>query len=621
MRILISKLCILAFHSISYGQGLTYKVTTQALSTKLGSFDMSAPVENWVEVENVNYPEHHDKNSVSKMTRNFERFGNDNKLNKNQYLSTPKDLQPDTGRNFNGLPIGSAGIPNDNNIAISNDGTIVSVINSSVTMLRSDGSLIRYRTLRTIVNNVLPNLDRTYDPKIVYDPYEDKFILVFLQGSLSADSRIIVGFSETNNPDGIWNFYAIEGNPFTGKTWSDYPIIAINNNDLYITVNILRDNESWQEGFVQSVIWQVNKENGYKGDTLVKRLFYDLKFNGSSIWSICPISPTVETNDDGMYLLSVRPSALENDTLFIHRIVGNAKSSTIDYSLFVAKANLKYGVPPSAYQPSAGFRLQTNDTRVLSGFYTKDHFQYVQSTYVPISQSSGLFHGIGRGLHKKEYQVVANYIYNDSFDMAYPSIVSTASEQFDASSVMTASYSSKRHYPGTLAIHHNQSQGLPSIYSVPVIVKKGEGLINTFLVDSIERWGDYTAIQSKYNEKNKVWLCGSYGMASSRNGVWIGEVNINNELSVLVNENKMSLGPNPNSGNFFAYLDIKEAAIVEFSCISREGKQVLANRKVELYQGTNHIRIDLTGVAAGIYIIRAHNKSKDEVFSEKVVIQ
>jgi len=621
MRILIMALYVLSCQSFIFGQGLTYKVTTQASSTKLGSFDMSAPIENWVEVENVNYPEHHNKSSEAKIIRNSQRFGNDNKLNKNQYLSTPADLQPDTGRNFNGLPIGGAGIPNDNNMAISNDGTIVSVINSSVTMLKSGGSLIRYRTLRTIVNNVLPNLDRTYDPKIVYDPYEDKFILVFLQGSTSADTRIVVGFTETNNPDGIWNFYALDGNPFPGKTWSDYPIISINKNDLYITVNILRDGESWQEGFVESVIWQVNKENGYKGDTLVKRLFYDLKFDGKSIWSICPISPTVLTQDDGMYLLSVRPSALENDTLFIHRIEGNAKSITSDYSLIIAKANIKYGVPPSAYQPAAGYRLQTNDTRVLSGFYTKDHFQYVQSTYVPISKSSGLFHGIGTGLAKREYAVEANYIYNDSFDMAYPSITSTANEQFTASSVITASYSSKEHYPGTLVIHHNQSSGLASIYSKPAIVKKGEGLINTFLADSIERWGDYTAIQTKYNEQDKVWLCGSFGKSNSQNGVWIGEVSIKNELSILVNENKMRLGPSPNFGNFVAFVNLKEAAELEFECISREGKQVLKNKKVQMYQGENQIRIDLTGVAAGIYIIKAHNQANDEIFYQKVVIQ
>lgn len=620
MRIIIMALFVLACLSFSFGQGLTYKVTTRANSTKLGSFNMSAPVQNWVEVENVNYPEHHNKNSEAKIIRNNQRFGNEAKLNKNQYLSTPQDLQPDTGRNFNGLPIGGAGIPNDNNMAISNDGTIVSVINSSVSMFKSDGTFIRYRSLRTIVNNALPNLDRTYDPKIVYDPYEDKFILVFLQGSTSADTRIIVGFTENNNPDGIWNFYALNGNPFTGTTWSDYPIISINQNDLYITVNILRDNESWQEGFEQSVIWQVNKENGYKGDTLIKRLFYDLKFNGTSIWSICPIPPTVQTKDDGMYLLSVRPSTLENDTLFIHRIEGNAKSSS-SYNLFIAKTDKKYGVPPSAYQPAAGFRLQTNDTRVLSGFYTNNHFQYVQSTYVPISQSSGLFHGIGKGLQNKNFAVEANYIYNDSFDMAYPSITSTANEQFALSSVVTASYSSKQHYPGTLAIHHNKSMGLPSIYSLPMIVKKGEGLINTFLADSIERWGDYTAIQTKYNEKDKVWLCGSYGMTSSRNGVWIGEVGIKNELSILVNKNKLTLGPSPNFGIFSAFVNLKEASEIEFSCISREGKQVMANKTVQMYQGESQIQIDLTGVAAGIYIIKAHNRAKDEVFYEKVVIR
>ncbi len=621
MRILIFTCCILAIQTFCFGQGFSYKVTTNASAKKIGSFNMSAPVENWVEKENINYPEHHNRFSQAKIIRNNQRFNSNAKLNKNEYLSSPEDLQPDTGKNFNGLPIGGSGIPNDNNMAIANDGTIVSVINSSVSIFKSDGSLIRYRTLRTIVNNVLPNLDRTYDPKIVYDPNEDKFILVFLQGSTSADTRIVVGFTETNNPDGNWNFYALDGNPFTGTTWSDYPIIAINKSDIYITVNILRDNESWQEGFVQSVVWQVNKENGYKGDTLVKRLFYDLKFNGSPIWSICPLMPTIQTNDDGIYMLSVRPSALENDTLFIHRIEGNAKSSDSNYQLYIAKTSNKYGVPPSAYQPSVGYRLQTNDTRVLSGFYFDDHFQWVQSSYIPSNQSSGIFHGVGYGFIKKDFSIVSNYIANDSFDMAYPSITSTATDRFKASSAITASYSSKRHYPGTLAIHHNQSGNLPSIYGVPIVVRKGDGLINTFLADSIERWGDYTAIQTKYNEQNTAWLCGSYGMANARNGVWIGEIKIKNDLSILVSKNEMKIGPNPSEGNFVAIINSKEAVEVEFSCISMEGKQVLAKRKVQMQQGENQIRFELSGLASGIYTIRAHNVKQDEVYQEKVFIK
>ena len=150
-------------------------------------------------------------------------------------------------------------------MAISNDGIIVSAINTTVTMLNSDGELLKFRTLSGVVAGQLGLLDRYYDPKVLYDPVNDGFILVFLEGSHSDDTRIIIGFSQSKDPTGLWNFYQLTGKPVGGNTWSDYPIIAHNGEDLFITVNLLRDNSSWQEGFMGSLIWQIGKSEGSKG--------------------------------------------------------------------------------------------------------------------------------------------------------------------------------------------------------------------------------------------------------------------------------------------------------------------------------------------------------------------
>lgn len=575
----------------------------------------------WIEPVNMRYPDHHHVESPAKLQRNAERFGvGADKRWKNRYISTSADLTPELLSHFNGLPVGGPGIPNDNNMAISNDGMVVSVINSSISIFKSDGTSIRYRTLRTIVNNALPNLDRTYDPKVVYDPAADRFILVFLQGSTSADTRIIVGFTKTNNPDGEWNFYAIDGNPFMGKTWSDYPIIAINEKDLFITVNILRDDESWQEGFTQSVIWQVNKESGYQGDSLRKDLYYDIKYNGSPVWSICPIQPTPETTDDGLFLLSVRPSAISNDTLFMHRINGHVGGNHAGLSLTTVVANKSYGVPPSAYQPGVGFRLQTNDTRVLSGFLHLNHIQYVQTSYIPENGLSGLFHGILFDPWSDKRKIEAQYITHDTFDMAYPSVTSVADEEHPYASAITASYSSSVHFPGTLAIYHNKVGLLPSIYGLPVIIRKGDGLINTFLADSIERWGDYTAIQVKYNERNKVWMSGSYGTSTSRNSVWIGQIGINNNIGIELADVGMNIFPVPGNGRMTIRLNSEAKGKIIFRCYDALGQIILEEESEKLSVGEQDWQINLSGRSAGIYYIRAYLEGGEEIYDKKIVL-
>ena len=461
----------------------------------------------------------------------------------NKYQQSEEDLRPEILRTFDGLPSGGSGIPNDNNMAISNDGMVISVINSSVSIFDSVGNRLKYFTLANIVSGQLPNLNRTYDPKVVYDPGADRFILTFLQGSTSADTRIIIGFTETSDATGNWNFYAINGNPFGGTTWSDYPIIGINESDFFVTVNILRDNESWQEGFTQSVIWQVDKQSGYDGkDSIYQDVFYDLKYDNKSIWSICTAPGGSKPSGDHMYFLSVRPGDKSNDTLFLHKISGSQQSGQASYSLSVHKTSLPYGVPPSAFQPDPSNLLQTNDTRVLSALEEGGVIQYVQSTVIPENGHSGIFHGV---LDLKSGTIENSYIQSDTFDFAYPSIALAGSEDHPYASVITFSHVSELHEPGTAVAFHNRLAGQPSIISNVAFIKEGEASINRLTNDSNERWGDYTGIQRRYNHPGEVWMCGSYGKLPNRNSVWIGSVKLNLELTGGQELDEIVFFPNP----------------------------------------------------------------------------
>jgi len=336
-----------------------------------------------------------------------------------KYKETSEDLRPEVGASFIGLAT-VPGIPNDNNMAISNDGKIISVVNSSLSVLNENGDYLHYYSLSSIVGSQLPGLNRTYDPKTAYDPIADRFILVFLQGSTSMDTRIIVGFSETNDPEGDWHFYAVDGNPFTGATWSDYPIIGLSKDDLFVTVNILRDGESWQEGFTQSVIWQIDKASGFEGkDTIYEDLWYDLRYQDKALWSICAVQGGSEFTSPNMHFLSVRPGTASNDSVFLHEITDTRLSGKAEYKLTVLTSDKKYGVPPSAFQADPENLLQTNDTRVLSAISEAGYIQYVQSTIIPETGVPGIYHGF---LNLKTHDIKASYITSDTFEYAYPSI-------------------------------------------------------------------------------------------------------------------------------------------------------------------------------------------------------
>jgi hypothetical protein len=101
-----------------------------------------------------------------------------------------------------------------------------------------------------------------------------------MHGTTDKTSFIVVGFSTTNDPAKPWNVYKIPGTPIQDSVWSDYPIVSQTKEDMFFTVNLLHNGSSWEEGFLEAVIWQLNKDDGYRGDTLNKNFFNNIKYEG-----------------------------------------------------------------------------------------------------------------------------------------------------------------------------------------------------------------------------------------------------------------------------------------------------------------------------------------------------
>ena len=608
---------LLFFAGIAYGQTVDYKVTKDFPLKRIKRVVLKdLPVEQIiVEPAKAEIPEPYGNYHEAKDIRNKARKRKYQRLDK--YKQTSEDLQPETIPGFDGIPIGAPGVPNDNNMAVSNAGIVISAVNSSVTIFDENGDLLLYRPLGGLVRGQLTGLDRTYDPKLVYDPDADRFILVFLQGSTSEDTRIVVGFTETNDPTEAWNFYAVGGNPFAGQTWSDYPIIGMSKDDLFITVNILRDGESWQEGFTQSVIWQIDKQSGYTGQQEIEQtLFSDILYEDKPIWSICAIPGGISNTDGFMYFLSVRPGDLSNDSVFIHKIEGSQASGNSTYSLELAYSDSLYGVPPSAFQPFADL-LQTNDCRVLSGFVEGKYLQYVQTTYVAQNGGSGVFHAI---LDLETKKITSNYIFSDSLDFGYPSIACTGSTETPQSSVITFSHSGENSFPGTSAIFHNRIGSAPSIYSEVVRIKTGVSYIDRLAGDTIqERWGDYTGIQRKYDEENVVWLTGSYGDEDNRNGVWVSKVRVDNTLNLQANDVSINAFPNPVSNISTVEVTNPKDQQIQLSLVSMDGKVLRILDERVLPEGIFDYTFNASGLRPGMYLLVLRDAENKPLVVKRIV--
>lgn len=509
------------------------------------------------------------------------------------------------------------GTPNDNHIAISNDGKIVSVVNTNFRVYDENGNQLQSKTLATFANS-LGILFSISDPRVIYDPLADRFIVVFFAGTNSVSTKIIVAFSKTNDPTAVWNLYALNGNPQNDSTWSDYPIVAISDKDLFMTFNHLKDNENWQTGFRYSAIWQIDKQKGYDGDTLQFNYWHNIQHNGKPIWSVCPIHGGSLPSGPETYFLSVRPGDFTNDTVFLHTITNSYQSGNAQFVSKVLKTNVAYGLPPNAKQRDGQY-LATNDARVLDGFIENNKIQYVQNTIDPQTMTAAIYVGEVDAPGSANPTVTGQIISRDTIDFGYPSIAYMGNNAFDNRAMITASFSAPDTFPGTCVFYKDANGN----FSDMLIIKKGERGVNV-LADTIERWGDYTGIQRKYNEPNTAWLAGSYVYPSQAYRTWIAKV-VNPDSSVISSvadfpsSARVKIFPNPASGQFSVAIELPKNNYTRFALYDAAGKLIKVLMEDSVKAGVSVFSFNTQYLISGIYYLRITNKGQ-LIKNEKIVI-
>ncbi|MCW5908535.1 MAG: T9SS type A sorting domain-containing protein [Chitinophagales bacterium] len=599
-------------------QNVSVEVTRNGIAPLAGELDLNDPaLQDW-EPHILTVAEQKDgfskignsKQMLDEKRRQFKSQGSNSNSFRSGTASSPVMLNNFTANN-------AQGTPNDNHIAISNDGKIVSVVNTNFRVYDEGGNQLQSKTLATFANS-LGILLSISDPRVIYDPLTDRFIVIFFAGTSSASTKIVVAFSKTNDPAAAWNIYALNGNSQNDTTWSDYPIVSISDKDLFMTFNHLKDNEGWQTGFRYSAIWQIDKQKGYDGDTLQFNYWHNILHNGKPIWSVCPIHGGSLPSGPETYFLSVRPGDLTNDTLFLHTITNSYQSGTAQFSTKVLKTNVAYGLPPNAWQRDGQY-LATNDARVLDGFIENDKIQYVQNTIDPQTMTAAIYVGEVDAPGSANPVVTGQIISYDTVDFGYPSIAYVGNNAFDNRAMISASFSSPDTFPGTCVFYKDANGN----FSDMLIIKQGERGVNV-LADTIERWGDYTGIQRKYNEPNTAWLAGSYVYPSQAYRTWIAKV-VNPDSSVvssfpdLAPAAQTKVFPNPASEKFSVEIELPKENYTRFALYHASGKLVRVLLEDRIKTGVSVFSFNTQHLTSGIYFLQITNKG-ELLKTERVVI-
>lgn len=512
------------------------------------------------------------------------------------------------------------GIPPDNYMAISKQDKAVSVVNSIISVIDGKtGQMTSRKGLKAYSIAVGLNGfdDRRYDPKIIYDPEADRYISVMLN-SRDALNYIVVAFSQTNDPEGAWNFYKFYGNYKSDTTWFDYPTIAFTKDEFFLSGNKIKFAASWELGFSESVIYQIDKKSGYNGDTALTYQIWDgITYGGKAIRNLFPVKAGWDMTGPEQYFLSNRNFDVQNDTMFLMKIPDVISSGNTNLTMEVIQTPVKYGMPPNGRQPDTSATLATNDARVLGAMLVYDEIQFVSTSVHPGNGSSAILHGIIKDYETTPNITYADFITIDTLDFGYPNISFVGNGWGLNQALISFNYTGPNDFPGMGAVLFDGSQ-----YSDMVRIKEGTGSIK-ILPQKAQRWGDYTGSQVDWNALGAVWVEGIFGRSDNQYGNWMARLS-----SPLLNvkeqskpNNNIKVYPNPASNIIDMDFVLDEAGIVKFSVLDIQGRVVDNILEQKCKKGKNILRFNIGTLPAGTYILKAVDTKGGDVMAQRFVKQ
>lgn len=503
----------------------------------------------------------------------------------------------------------SGGIPNDNAMAISKDGILCAAVNSIFWAQDiHTGDLIMPSPVGLFSLQQMAggsSFENYYDPKLIYDPTQDRFVLVFLKDNDAANSKIIVCFSSTNDPSDPWHVYRLNGNPLNNNRWTDFPAVALSETGVVITGNLIIPNVSWQVGFDGSVIWHLDKLAGFSGGNVMASVYTQISHNGRLVRNLHAVRGH-DNIADKLYFLSNRNFDLQNDTIFLVALNEGDVDTTVDVQALVT--NLPYGVPPNGKQgdtdtSDATKGLQTNDGRVLGAIQKDDWIQFVSTTAHGNNANAGIYHGFISNATSTP-KVTGRVLWDPVRDLAYPNITWTGVHPKQTQCLIGFNFSSINGHPGMGAV----LIGNDTTFSDPIDLKNGTTYVDRHS-DSYERWGDYFAVQPMFDSNGELipseaWMAGFYGDGPNQNRTFISQV-FSTDTIVPLHPDGGRVFPNPvaDATTVTVEFNLEMEQNIEARLFFENGQKVqdLAGRL--LPAGPAELYLDMSTLAQGVYII------------------
>ena len=367
-----------------------------------------------------------------------------------------------------------------------------------------------------------------FDPKVVYDQYEDTFVLVYLiQQDQPRRSRIFTVAipNATADSPNTWCAISFPGDALPGgpATWADYPGLGYNDTRVTITTNEFEFPRS-SGSFRSSQVMTIDKAGLYDcGQPAPVATVFAGKATrddlGSQAFTLRP-AETVGSSPGAQLLTSFTSVQGRGDYLTLWRIQPTAAGFALKKA---SGATGKVSLPPFGTQQGGGLNAangwwDAGDTRLINAFYDADRNELftahtVFKDFKPDTQTGGYAEAANRWYeidpaNKLRNSVIARKgtIGEPEVDVGWPSVAT------DSSGVLFVTYN-RASEPRNEFLSAWVSTIQPgSTGDTELLLHAGAATYNAG--PGIERWGDFTAVNRDPDSPQNVATFNQYAQST-----------------------------------------------------------------------------------------------------------
>ena len=434
-----------------------------------------------------------------------------------QHTAQPVGLAPIADVSFRGTP--QTGFrPPDCTTAVGRDDVLVAV-NVDLAGYRKDGSLrFRWPSMTALFSQVLPPGAGLFDPKLAYDHYAGRWIVVVAaRRATPAGSWIMIAASQGQDAAGpywVWALDASVDGSNPSNNWADYPMLGFDTQAVYISTNQFQIGG----GFSYAKLRILNKAELYSGSPLRWWDFWSLRNPNNSL--AFTVQPAMHFRGLGGNPPAYLTNALwpSGNTLTLWELgnpIGFWTGGAPQLARFAVNCRA-YDLPPDAEQPNTTTRVETNDSRLLSAMYQyAGGVQRLWTTHTtkiswqgdPAARSALQWYEIdvvNRAVVQQGAFGATGYYYY--FPVIQTDISRNAYLCFSRSNA--GEFASLRFTGRRVADAASTLQG-------SALVKAGESAYTG------GRWGDYFGHGRDGADASRVWLYGEFADARDTWGTWV----------------------------------------------------------------------------------------------------